>query len=790
MTKSLWSFGIWIITCALIGLLLALGPKSAAQGGGGVGTIAPSAKATAAQSPKPTATQAQKPALVAAGAVQLGLLQLKNGFPDAAKESCGTFLKDHPDDKQASDCLDKALAQLAGREADAQARTLEQARSLLRLGKKAEAITAVTNISSQIRKPELANQAAAILREAGDVSWLDSTKQTLSQGGISWILDVAIALLLLALLYWVLKGLRALKRYRRAAQSRSLRLRTSWRVIPIQDTTNLQTASFVLSAYNSMKSNLSDSYNPVLVFVPVGGDKGRSILTWQRKELWKAGESYARSVAENLSKSETSKTGDWWKSLVAWYKRWFRPRSAPPKPEGFLELQQQDFEFFDAVKQLGVSVGGTSLQGIGSFVAGIGKWFDAGIPTLAGSAFLDANNSNQVVVSLTCSEASRFTTVTAQGSGSNCASAQEAAQEAVYKMLYLLGHQNSTAADADIAATVGHQKRVVERCLNGKGYDKDDKLDAVCTTLADVREQIALSSSIPKYLVDRCLMWEAAARFLRAKDGDLAQVLELLQRLRSTEEKSQNDYYIYNAAVAQHQLGRPKETHDLLFELGKVAEPLKTVVLFAKIRLLADPNYQNIWRGFKEDVQAWKTEILEFAVKPPPVSSDEFSATLEQIRPSDTMIWNTILAAELDCPLRRPSENKGDTNRSTLATVQEFFQNEVAKPSADLANVYLQLARVNLFLGKYAEARDLSKKSQQESETQNAVQLYVEAEATYSDESLGSARIALARKIIQPMATDLYRPLQALKEALGADDKPAGQPALLGSEFKQSGTGT
>jgi hypothetical protein len=195
----------------------------------------------------------------------LGALQLKRGYPDLAKTTCEATLKNEPKNEEARKCLDSALAELEAREAGTQDRTLAQAESLLQLGKKAEALGAVEKIQAQIHRTELAARAIEIIKKAGRTTWLEDVKRPLSEAGVAWILDVVVGVAIIAISYWTLKAIRSLKRKQKKYESRYFRLRTHWRVTPVEDTTKVGTSSFVLSAYDSLKSNLSDSSNPILL---------------------------------------------------------------------------------------------------------------------------------------------------------------------------------------------------------------------------------------------------------------------------------------------------------------------------------------------------------------------------------------------------------------------------------------------------------------------------------------------------------------------------------------------
>ncbi|HZI58690.1 MAG TPA: hypothetical protein VFF39_18050, partial [Verrucomicrobiae bacterium] len=359
-----------------------------------------------------------------------GILQLNRGYPNLARDTCATTLTANPKNEMARKCLDDALVELEKREAGAQERTLAQAESLLHLGKKTEALAAVEKIQPQIRRPDLIKKALSIVNECGELSVLDRVRQPLSEAGIGWVLDVVTGVAIIALFYWTLKFLRYLKRTRRAYKNRTLRLRTHWRVMAIEDQTKASTSSFVLSAYDSLKSHLSDSSNPILLFVPPFTGCGSTKCVIEKE--FKTGVGRVQEPATFQAK----------------------------RPEGFLELKLQNFEFLDAVKALGVKVGGTDFAGVGNFVAGIGKWFNAGLPTLTGSAFEDGDG---IVVSVTCSDATRYATLSAKGSDKSIRGAQEAAESAVYKMLYFLGHEGSSTRDADAAADLRKQSRELQK---------------------------------------------------------------------------------------------------------------------------------------------------------------------------------------------------------------------------------------------------------------------------------------------------------------------------------------
>jgi glutamyl/glutaminyl-tRNA synthetase len=115
-------------------------------------------------------------------------------------------------------------------------------------------------------------------------------------------------------------------------------------------------------------------------------------------------------------------------------------------------------------------------------------------------------------------------------------------------MLYILGHQGSSSRDADAAANLRRQGRAVREYLSGE-KPAAEELDKLCNELAETRFLISISSSVPEYLTDRALMWEATARFLRNGNKDLERTLELLEQLRESKGRTEAKHDTYNAAV-------------------------------------------------------------------------------------------------------------------------------------------------------------------------------------------------------------------------------------------------
>jgi hypothetical protein len=686
----------------------------------------------------------------------MGVLQLKRGYPDLAKTTCETILKADPKNEAALQCLDGALLELEKREAEAQYRALTQAESLLQLGKKAEALAAVDKIQAQIHRSDLADRAVSILKKAGEVSTLDRVKQHLSDFGITWILDVVISAALIVLSYWALKFLRYLTRKRKQFKSRYKR--KLWRITPIEDKTEVDTSSFVLSAYDSLKSDLSDSSNPILLFVPPAEDgNGKRVLLERIMTGPGGGQgSGVSAVRQSDRNGERSTERD---NMVS--RHLLSGDVHAVQPEGFLDLKHQNFEFLDAVKELGVKVGGTDFAGVGRFVAAIGKWFDAGVPTLTGSAFKD---SDRVVVSLTCCDATSYTTVSAKGRDATVEGAQEAADTAVYKMLYILGHQGSSSRDADAAASLRRQGRAVREYLSGE-KPAGEELDKLCNELAETRFLISISSSVPEYLIDRALMWEATARFLRNGNKDLERTLDLLEQLRESKGRTEAKHDIYNAAVICRLLGRFNDAYTHLVDLAEATDALKKLVIFEKVRFLTNEECRKVW---DKRVLAWKEELRQFATRAVQASSDEFSQELRCLRSSDAAIWNAIVAIELDYPQpSRSTDWRGDVNsKDTLRAAKDFFESWQSTGTKNLANLHLQLARVYLYLGEFTKAREevgLYRKSQAGS----AVAVYVEAECTYAANSPIPAQQNLKTwQVIEPLKDDQYPPLQALKNLI------------------------
>lgn len=688
----------------------------------------------------------------------MGVLQLKRGYPDLAKTTCETILKADPKNEAARQCLDDALLELDEREAKAQERALTQAESLLKLGKKAEALAAVDKIQAQIHRSDLAARAVLILTKAGEVSTLDRMKQHLSDFGITWILDIVVGAALIVLSYWALKFLRYLTRKRKQFKSRYLGKRKLWRITPIEDKTEVEASSFVLSAYNSLKSDLSDSSNPILLFVPPAEDgNGKRVLLERIRTGPGGGQGSGISAVRQSDRNGERLTER--DNMVSRHSLSGDVHAI--RPEGFLDLKHQNFEFLDAVKELGVKVGGTDFAGVGRFVAAIGKWFDAGVPTLTGSAFKD---SDRVVVSLTCCDATSYTTVSAKGRDATVEGAQEAADTAVYKMLYILGHQGSSSRDADAAANLRRQGRAVREYLSGE-KPAAEELDKLCNELAETRFLISISSSVPEYLTDRALMWEATARFLRNGNKDLERTLELLEQLRESKGRTEAKHDTYNAAVICRLLGRFNEAYAHLIDLAEATDALKKLVIFEKVRFLTNEECRKVW---DKRVLEWKGELRQFATHPLQASSNEFNQELRCLVSSDAAIWNAIVALELDYPQpSRFTDWPADVNsKDTLRAAKDFFESRQSNGTENLANLHLQLARLYLYLGDFTKAREevgLYRKSQ----TGSAVAAYVDAECTYASTSAAQQNLK-TWQVIEPFKDDQYLPLQALKNLINA----------------------
>ncbi|HZI57438.1 MAG TPA: hypothetical protein VFF39_11715, partial [Verrucomicrobiae bacterium] len=288
--------------------------------------------------------------------------------------------------------------------------------------------------------------------------------------------------------------------------------------------------------------------------------------------------------------------------------------------------------------------------------------------------------------------------------------------------------------------------------------------------------RITLSTTAPEYLIDRARMWEAAARFLRndKSQADLERALELLERLRESKGRVSMKHDIYNVAVVSQLLGGDKleSAHTCLVELGQIPEPWGILAVFEKAQLLSALEYRRVWGKFESEVRAWQKELLNFASDGKVSSDDEFSYELRRIRPSDTAIWNAIVAAELDFPRpSRPSDHRGASDsRQTITAAKNFLVGQLAHGSGNLTDTYLQLARVYLYLGDLQEARKFALQYSTSANGHTAISAYVEAEATYGDAQQNQLnRTIKAQELIQPFANDSYAPLQALKNAIASD---------------------
>ncbi len=673
------------------------------------------------------------------GSLPAALAYLNGGEPDRAKAICEAILADNPKDGAAATCLAQALQQAAERDAAQQARALDQAAALLDLGKDAEAIAAVTAITGPFRTPALERRAQDLLSRAGRRPAWAKIRQFLSDNGIAWTLDVLIGGLLIAAFYWVLKLIRWAKRKQKAYHTKFIRIRKQWRVIPLEDSTNLQVSAYVLSAYQTLEPKLQDSYNPVLLFVPPA----------PKREV--------RRVLAIEGKAEI-------KTL--------RQATMPPglpasQPEGFLDLKQQQFEFTDAVRELGVKIGAVDLSAIGRFFAAMGKWFEVGVPTLSGSSFL---NDDAVVIALTRTETDAYSTVVAKSEDKQIDSIVRTADRAVYKMLYLLGHENSRVDTANAAADVHFTIPELRPYLNGDQPDAMDKLEKIATTLRDARHM--LSDDAPTYLLDRALLWEAAAHFERGEAGDLERAVDLIGRLQGSEIRTNCAQDKYNLAILHTMAGEFDRAHSYLSDLSNVYDPWSPLILYAKVALLNAPGYQKRWSNFAAEVRGWGGEILKMVSRPEGGGRDSLSREISSLRPEAIDIWRALVSAVLDCPEpRRPGSLATEGSGEILAGAKGFF--EGLTPSKDFATpeVFLWLGRIALYTGDFPAAKEYGQKALAEGAGLDAEFLakctYVEAEAIYRDETVPLLKRSLeADQLLRNIPAGVYPLVGELSKAI------------------------
>jgi hypothetical protein len=685
------------------------------------------------------------------GSLPAALAYLNGGDPDRARAICEAILADKPKDAGAAMCLAQALRVASDREAGEQSRALDQAAALLRLGKQAEAIAAVAGIPGPFRTPVLEKRANHLLHLAGEQSGQVVFRQFLTDNGIGWTLDVLIGGLLIAATYWTLKLIRYLKRKQKASRADFLSIKKQWRVVPLEDSTDLKVSAYVLSAYQTLTPQLEDSYNPVLLFVP-------PTHTREKRRRVLAIESNAEIQTLRPATSPPGQPASW--SVL-------RRGRQVASPEGFLDLKQQQFEFTDALKELGVKVGGVDLLAIGRFFAAIGKWFEVGVPTLAGSSFL---NGDTVVIALTRADTNTYSTVVAKSKDRQIDSIVGAAEEAVYKMLYLLGHENSRVDEADAAADVHFTVPELRPYFAGDQEKAEDRLAEICTTLRNARHR--LSDDAPAYLLDRALLWESAAHFERGEPDDLRRAVELVGRLHGSEIRTKCAQDRYSLAVLHTMLGEFDTAHSYLRDLSDIQEPWSPLILYAKVALLNDPEYQKRWSLFADDVRSWRGEILKMVSRPGTGGTDALSREISSLCPEAIDIWRALVAAALDCPQpRRPGSLPAADRAEVLDGARGFFEGLARSTDYATAEVFLWLGRIALYTGDFAGAKEYGLTARAKGAGDGAEFLakcaYVVAEAIYGDETASLTKRSLdAEKLLREISDDMYPLIPELRKAI------------------------
>jgi Tfp pilus assembly protein PilF len=700
------------------------------------------------------------------------LVYLNGGDAEHARTICEAILTAEPGNNDARACLTQALAQLAARDIAQQTRTLEHAEALLKLGKNADAIAAIDAIQGTYRTPELQQRAQQLLQRATARSFwgaigqfLAELRQFLTDNGIAWTLDVVIGGLIIAGTYWSLKLVRFAKRIQKASRAKYLGIKKQWRVTPLEDDAKLGISAHVLSAYQTLAPQLQESYNPIVLFLAgAGADQAtQRVLTIENN----ADIHTLRQAALNATQEQSR-----WRKIAR-----VLGGQPPARPEGFLDLKQQQFEFTDALKELAVKVGGVDVSAIGKFFAAIGKWFDVGIPTISGSA---VTYNGTIVIALTQADITTYTTVVATSKDNTFGSIVDTANSAVYKMLYMLGHENSQLNDADAAATIHAAIPALRKHLTGDDKEPDDELATLCQTFSDARR--SLSDSAPAYLQDRVRLWEAAARFQHGQPQDLQRAVDLVADLANSEHRAECYHDTYNLAILQERLGDFEAAHGYYTKLASIHETWSPLVMYGKIALLTNPSYQRRWSSVADDVHRWKMELFEGLTSAPPKVTDKVARQIANLRPPQIAVWRAILAATLDCPEpARPTTTIPD--QEILTAARAFLEKNISQDAP--VDASLLLARIALYTHDFAAAKTYSEQARRRlpdtDATLIATSIYVRAEATYSDSTIDATkRAVLAIELLKDVPDDAYSLIPELRAAIRGQETATKVPGAQG----------
>jgi tetratricopeptide (TPR) repeat protein len=320
----------------------------------------------------------------------------------------------------------------------------------------------------------------------------------------AWLIDLAFAILLIALTYPAFLGFRRLRNWHR--RSRAAPAGLPWRIQDLTDPTGLGISSLVATAFSKLISEPT---------IP---------------------------VSAGLLKLESL---------------------ALPNSLRFTHESPPSVVLSDVAQSLQLKIGGVELAGVAKFFESLRKWLDAGLPAVTGIVSVSAETPERIWVRLT-SQSSGSTIRTANFStalATGVDSAALAAEGAALKMFYLLANPNATEREADTALAMreglvllnryaagqngstlsqalskfelfrGSQpgsREALEACLyEGVTLDLLERHDEALVRFAYVRESVPATDN----LHDRAVYNEAVAYMRKYRPEALEKAKELFEQV-------------------------------------------------------------------------------------------------------------------------------------------------------------------------------------------------------------------------------------------------------------------
>lgn len=390
------------------------------------GALAP--RGTTAQGKAPQA--ASTPTTSATQLARLGEGFLSVGDSATARKYCEKALEAQLENPEGAACLQRVVAaerieaslkQEADRTLDAEKLNvvLAEARARIRAGEYDKAIAALSGASTAAKTPAETRQIAQLLEEA----YPTFASRLTERATASWVFDVGFAIALLIGVFLALVMVRYVRRRYRAYRTRlgPLEVKANWLLLPIEDKQDLGIHALVLEALARMKSELeSDVDIPTLL--PLRPVRGEPFEPDVWKDFRVDPPRRIREIQDQLQ----------------------------------IQLRQHEIELVDAVQDLQLKVGGVELGNVARFMRNTWRWFNVGVPTIAGTAAVaeSADGEKEVTIRLTRSaDGMDFATVLASTSHRTAGEAARLAAERVaYKLLYRFARPECSAAEVDALA--------------------------------------------------------------------------------------------------------------------------------------------------------------------------------------------------------------------------------------------------------------------------------------------------------------------------------------------------